>query len=61
VVYAVLFWRKLIVFRYFPPYRSCIAFTRPELLVIARPAPGFEGTGFVAGVAVVAPVAPDCK
>jgi hypothetical protein len=38
-----------------------MAFTRLELLVIARPAPGFEGTGFVAAVAVVALVVPDCR
>jgi hypothetical protein len=52
-LYRVLFWRKLMVFRYFPSYRSCIAFIKPAPLVTAT----VEGARRVAaGLVVVAGV-----
>jgi len=61
-LYLVLFCRKLMVFRYFPSYRSCIAFISPEPLVTLT----VEGVRrVVAGLVVVAVVgavgAPDWK
>src|SRR5205085_2041322 len=61
-VYWVLFWRKLMVFRNFPSYRSCIALSNPPLVANLKPAPGpREDDDLTFGDAAGSVAAPDWK